>query len=291
MFRRNLMALLLTISFTATSVAQSTPIPFSKTVSRLPAGTVIGQENAARWNRTVLLAKPRIASGDISSLPDSIRDAVSKFVLSIVATVDRDPQAIEPKYRLAEVGVGYSVNVNSQLKIVHSDDYQAHGVSLSFIHRQMLAENERQLRNIRTIARGGSLLMFDVPAILLQSNNHRDYLIRHLIWIDSKSGKLATMVWLIEADKNKKLGVVTSEPIRWVDPSSIEDRVIHVDGDEFTLGIPSARAFALEKFPSGRAINWNQPAASLAALEDYDLESIQQLMKALNEANQASMQR
>jgi hypothetical protein len=67
--------------------------------------------------------------------------------------------------------------------------------------------------------------------------------------------------------------------------------VIHVDGDEFKLGIPSARAFALEKFPSGRAINWNQPAASLAALEDYDLESIQQLMKALNEANQASMQR
>jgi hypothetical protein len=291
MFRPILLAVFITIGFTATGLAQSTAIPFSAAVSRVAAGTLIGQENAPRWNRTVLLAKPRIASGDVSSLSEPIRAAVSKFVLSVVATVDRDPQSAEPRYRLAEVGVGYSVEVNSQLKVIHSDDYKSHGVSLSFIHRQMLAENERQLDKIRTIVRGGSLLMFDVPAILLQNKSHRDYLIRHLIWIDSKSGKLATMVWLIEEDKSKQLSVVTSEPIRWVDGTIIEDRVIHVDGAEFTLGIPSSRAFALEKFPAGRPIPWNQPAAMVGALEDYDLDSIQRLMKALNEANIASIPR
>jgi hypothetical protein len=291
MFRPNLLAMLMTFGFTTIGWAQSTPIPFSKAVTRLEAGTVIGQENAARWNRTVMLAKPRIASGEVAALSESIRDAVSSFVLSIVATVDRDPQSTEPKYRLAEVGAGYSVNVKSQLKVVRSDDYKTHGVSLSFIHRQMLAENEKQLDSIRTIARGNSLLMFDVPAIVLQNNSHRDYLVRHLIWIDSNTGKLATMLWLNEPDKKKQLRVVTGEPIRWVDPTTIEDRAIHVDGNEFTLGIPTKRAFALEKPPAGRQILWSQPAAAVAALDVYDLDSMQKLMKALNEANIASTQK
>lgn len=290
MIRSIWLAAVLTIVFTAVGLSQVTAIPFSKTISRLEAGIVIGQNAQPRWNRTVMLAKPRIASGDTSALPQSIRNAVSKFVLAIVATVDLDPQSLDPKYRLAEVGVGYCAEVNSQLQVVHSDNKNPDGVSLSFLDRQLLAENERQLENARTIARGSSLLMFDVPAILLQQSNHREYRIRHLVWIDSKSGRLATMAWLTEADRNGRLCVVTDEPVRWLDADSIEDRAIHVDGKEFTLGIPSKRAFALERFPAGRPIPWSQRAADLAALEDYDLNSIQHLMRALNDANLTSLQ-
>jgi hypothetical protein len=290
MFRSALLMTLLTFGCSTLCFAQSAVIPFAKAVVRLDAGTIVGNENAPRWNRTVMLAKPRIASGEVSALSDSIRASVSMFILSIVATVDQDPQSTEPKFRLAEVGVGYSTDVKSQLKVIHSDNYQPHGVSLSFIQRQMLAENERQLSNIKTIVRGGSLLMFDVPAILHENKLHRDYTIRHLVWIDSKTGKLATMLWLVDQPKGKPSNVVTNYPIHWVDSSKIEDRGIHVDGKEFTLGIPSKRAFALEQPPAGRPVVWNQPAASLGALEEYDFDSMQRLMNALNEANIASSQ-
>ena len=111
---------------------------------------------------------------------------------------------------------------------------------------------------------------------------------RHLIWIDTKTGKLATLVWLLKADRTRRLAVVSTEPIRKLEPNAVEDRAIHVDGGEFTLTIPSKRAFALESMPPGKKISWTQAAADLAALESYDINNIQSLLRALNEATQAS---
>ncbi|MFO0939176.1 MAG: hypothetical protein U0930_00265 [Pirellulales bacterium] len=288
MFKKFLLASLFFLSIGSTIWAQNAPISYAKSIVHIDAGTVINAPNATRWNRTILLAKPRISSGEVGQLTENIRQAASLFVLSIAATVDQDPQAAEPKFRLAEVGVGYSVPVADQLKVVHSDDYASHGVNLSFIPRQMLSENEKQIGNIKTTVRANSLLMFDVPAMLLQNNKHVDFTMRHLIWIDTKTGKLATMVWLMQADRSGKLSIVSSEPIRKLEPNTVEDRAIHVDGGEFTLGIPSKRAFALESMPPGKQIAWTQATATLAALESYDISAIQALLRALNEASLAS---
>lgn len=265
-------------------------VQFSKTVGQIDAGTLLpldqaDQSTQNRWNHTILLAKPRIASGDIDALSESIRQAASTFVLSIAATVDIAAEAPQPKYRLAEVGVGYSIVVGGQYRIVRSETYAQQGVSLSFLQRQVLSENEKQFSQIRTVARGSSLLMFDVPAILLRGNQHRDFTMRHLVWIDSATGKLATMIWLIQVDSKKQPLVATSEPIRWLEAETREDRAIHVDGNEFTLSIPSKRAFALENLPPGRAIAWNDAAVKYGAQTKYDMESMQALLHALNEAN------
>ncbi len=280
----------------ATTAAQNSgntqqSLPLSRSIVKVDAGTVVGQENATRWNRTILLAKPRIASGDVSALSEGIRQAASTFVLTILATVDQDPQSAQPKFRLAEVGVGYSVAVGDKLKVIHADEYEKHGVQLSFIPRQMLSENEKQIESIRTVVRGSSLLMFDVPALLLSQGKHQDYVMRHLIWIDAKTGKLATMIWLLQQDRAKQWAVVTNEAIRWLEPSTMEDRAIHVDGSEFTFTIPSKRAFAMEKMPPGRMIPWSQQASSLAARDVYQLDEIQALLIALNEANLASQRK
>lgn len=288
MFKRMLLIVMLALGSSSTIDAQPPATPFAKSIVRIDAGTVLNAPNPTRWNRVILLAKPRIASGDIGQLSESIRQAASMFVLSIAATVDQDPLVQESKYRLAEVGMGYSLTINNQQTVVHSDNYQAYGAQLSFFQRQMLAENERQLGTIKAIARGNSLLMFDVPALMLVKDKHVDFTIRHLIWIDTKTGKLATMVWLLQADRAKQLSVVSTEAIRWMESSTVEDRAIHVDGAEFTLGIPSKRAFALEQMPPGRPIAWVPGASSLAAQEAYTLESIQALLRALNEANRAS---
>lgn len=288
MFKKMLLISLWILGSGSTISAQNAPVSFAKSIVSIDAGTVINAPNASRWNRTILLAKPRIASGEVGQLSDGIRQAASMFVLSIAATVDQDPQATDSRFRLAEVGVGYSVPVANQLTVLRSNNYAAYGVDLSFIHRQMLSENERQIGNIKTVVRANSLLMFDVSAILLQNNKHVDFTMRHLIWIDTRTGKLATMVWLLQADREKRLSVVSSEPIRWLEPNTMEDRAIHVDGAEFTVGIPSKRAFALEAMPPGRPIAWTRAAATLAALESYDINNIQELLKALNEANQAS---
>lgn len=282
-----ILSLLLMTCTASTLWGQSQP-SVDRSVVKIQPGTVLNQPDAPRWNRTILLAKPRIASGDVNALSESIRQAASTFVLSIAATVDRDPAANSNKFRLAEVGVGYSVRVDDRFTVIRPEDYEDYGVSLSFVQRQMLSENQKQLETIRVIARGTTLLMFDVPSMMLHRGEHVDFAMRHLIWIDSNSGKLATMVWLNQLDAMQQPRVADWEAIRWLEPATFEDRTIHVDGDQFTLLIPGKRAFALERLPPGRSIAWTAAAAKLGALDRYDMQSMQDLLRELNAANLAS---
>jgi hypothetical protein len=302
--------------------AQPDSVAFHKTVTRIEAGIPVMDETRNRWNRTVLLAKPRISSGDTEALAGFIQDSVSKFVLTILATVDEMPatessalknspdngpgsdassqngnskQQSLRRFRLAEVGVGHSVQVGHRLIVIRPDDYQAHGARLSFLERQMLSENQRQFADIRTVARMSTLLMFDVPALLRNNGQNQEFDMRHLVWIDSKTGQLFTLIWLLHPNGSQASQpsggsqVVSSVPLCWWDSQQIEDRAIHVDKAQFTLGIPGKRAFALEKMPAARAIQWNSAALELAGLRQYDADSLRTLLQALNQANQDAL--
>ena len=272
------------------TIADEKPNLFRRSVQRIEAGVKARQEGTHRWNRVVMLAKPRISSGDTEAVTGFIQQTASRFVLTILASVDgsSDP-ATKKGYRLAEVGVGHSVQVGDDLVVILPDDYEAHGARLSFLERQVLVENQRQFAEIQTIVRTSTLLMFDVPSLLFHDGQHQDFVMRHLVWIDSNNGNLLTLIWLLKPLVVGKSGasslqLVASVPISLWDGDQLEDRAIHVDGREFTLGIPSKRAFALEKMPTGHAIAWNEAAREVAALSVYDEESLRALLTAINHA-------
>ncbi len=50
-----------------------------------------------------------------------------------------------------------------------------------------------------------------------------------------------------------------------------------VDGDKFTLGIPSENAFALARIPQGTPIRFSPPLSTLAAIRHFNAESVTQL--------------
>lgn len=259
---------------------------------RIEAGTPIENSSSARWNSIVMLARPRIASGDVNALPRSIQDTVSSFVLSILATIESevDPATGQPKYRLREVGAGYAMDVDGQLQVVTLQDYSRMGLRLGLIQRQMLSENEKQLATAKIIARTSTLTMFDTPALVHKIDRsgksaHRDFVMRHFVWIDSRTGKSATLVWLLTKDSLNELQVV-NEPMHLLPAGTKEDRKIHVDGDEFLFGIPSERAFALEGLPPGAQIAWTDAAKQLASMQRYDMETLRSLTESLSEAIQ-----
>lgn len=264
----------------------------SQAVPRITAGTHVGDADAKRWNRVVLLARPRIASGDVSSLSSSIKNSVTTFVLTILATVEsyEDARSGEGRYRLREVGVGYSTEVEGTLRAVSLASASNMGLSLGFIQRQMLSENEKQLGKVRLIMHTSTLAIFDAPAILLRDGRHQDFVVRHFVWINSKTGDNAAMVWLLKRSAGGELGVV-DEPIRHLPAGFKEDRTIHIDGDEFTLGIPSERAFALEQLPPGKPLGWGDDGRMIAALDSYSMDQVGELSMALNAAlNRAKAQ-
>ncbi len=254
-----------------------------KTLPIVAAGTIVGNEEAANWNRVILLATPRIASGDITKLSESVRTAVSKLTLTMLATVKRELASDGTEsYRLEEVGVAYSTTINQNLTTISSDSVARLGANLDFYSRQMLSENEKQIANLKLVVRTTTLVIFDASAVMFRDGQHKDFDTRHLVWIDSKTGKLALVIWLLSVDQNGRTEVA-DKSLRVVTPGMKEDRKIHVDGRSFFFGIPSARAFALEDLPLGADIAWSSAAQSLAALATYASSELSEFAAALNQ--------
>ncbi len=254
-----------------------------KPIPIIAAGTIVGKEEAANWNRVVLLATPRIVSGDTTKLTESVRAAVSKLTLTILATVTHEVVSDGTEaYRLDEVGVAYSTSIKEKLTTISSDSAARLGARLDFFGRQMLSENEKQIANINTVVRTSTLLIFDTPTIMLRDGQHKDFVTRHLIWIDSRTGKLAMIIWLLSTDTNRQTAVA-ERTLRVIAPGTNEDRKIHVDGRSFFLGIPSARSFALEDLPPGSDFAWTEAAKQMAARNSYAVSELKEFVVAINQ--------
>ncbi|MEO8268812.1 MAG: hypothetical protein ABI557_03765, partial [Aureliella sp.] len=137
----------------------------ARDLPRIEAGTLVSTENSTgnssgRWNRVVLLARPRIASGDVESLSTSIRESVSDFVLTILASVEefQDPTLGQTRFRLVDIGVGYSTQVDGEMRAVTVADAAKVGVSLGMFERMLLAENEKKLETATITARTSTLM-------------------------------------------------------------------------------------------------------------------------------------
>ncbi|TWU43960.1 hypothetical protein Q31b_14940 [Novipirellula aureliae] len=259
----------------------SSEAAYGEPITTLPPGLVVEQSGASPWNRIVLIATPRIASGDVDAMGRSIRDAVAKFRLTIMTQVNRDPQS--SKYTLVNTGVGYSTMINSQLVVIDSANATDLGASLGFIERRVLGENEEQCKQVQVIVRTTTLFLFDVPAIFDRFNQHRRVVNRHLVWINPTNGKLSLATWLFDK-KDGRNRLLVADPLRIVAENTREDRAIHVDGDQFFLGVPNENAFALEALPPGTDFSWTDPLQRLACRDSYDADLLSQLAKAINEA-------
>lgn len=246
-------------------------------------GTIVGNEQAASWNRVVLLATPRIASGDTTKLSDAVRAAVSSLTLTILATVKSEPnEAGQTVFRLEEVGIGYSTAINDKLTLVSTDSADKLGAKLGFYGRQMLSENGKQLANVRLIVHTTTIAVFDTPSIMLRDGQHKDFITRHLLWLDPRTGKMATAVWLLSILNEGQFAVAEKE-LRVVTVGTRENRKIHVDGRSFFLGIPTSRSFALEDLPPGADFAWTEAAKKLAAKKEYYGKELDELATALNQ--------
>lgn len=266
---------------------QSSAQSQDRTLPLIPPGTVVGNEDGSNWNRAILLATPRISSGDTTKLSEPVRTAVSQLTLTILATVKHDAASDGPAsdgtgtYRLDEVGVGYSVPIREQQMTISSDSATRLGARLDFYSRQMLSQNEKQIAKLKLVVRTATLVIFDAPAIMLRDGQHKDFVTRHLIWIDANTGKLAVVIWLLSTDRDGRASVA-ERSLRVVAPGVKEDRKIHVDGRSFFLGIPTERAFALEDLPPGVDVAWTGTAQSLAALQSYTSQELSEFASALN---------
>ena len=256
------------------------------TVCRLPAGTLVAEHPGAGWNRVVLLAKPRLASGDLDRIPRLANRYATMFCLTIMACVTQEEEGETVQFKLSELGVGYALPRNGQYVVVSSATPAPSDPGLGFVEKRVLAASEKCLADVVPIAHHDTLWIFDAKAIVLERGEHQDRVVRHAVWVYPLQGQLAMLVWLLAGDQPPGYRMV-EHVMQLVPPNFVEDRQFHVKADEFYFGIPSARAFALVQLPQGQPIRVTPELATLASAKHYTAASLNQLAEALAKTVQA----
>ena len=247
-----------------------------------PGTTIDSKKVVSDGSQLVLLAKPRVAAGDVNSASAKVRSYASMFNMVLIAKTSRDSSGV---YHLNDLAVGNGVRRNGGWTIVSADSHKEHGVELDFFAKQILSRSEGSLRQARVLAAGDSYRVFDAEAIVRHDSEHQRMKIRHIVWVNKKSGKLATMQWLLRPVRNGELQMVEGV-VHALPPKYLEDRVFSVKAEEFTFGVPSEKALAIDKLPNGKLVPVTPELKKLASAVDYSEKTEELLVAELNRAIQ-----
>jgi hypothetical protein len=276
------------LCLTAPALAAAEDDASRQPLTVIEAGTPVEAPDRERWNRIVLLATPRFSSGDTDAVSKAIRQTVSGFTWTVLATVrpvvgtNADDQADNRRHELVEVGVGYAMPVDGQLTVV-APDHLPKGVTLDFLGRQILGAKQKSLADVEAVGTHPEAVVFDAPTLMLRDQDHEELVVRHLVRVDQRSGRCATCTWLIDADTDDAPQPL-DDPPRLIEEGTREERAIHVDGSRFTLGFPTKRAFAVENLPPGRTLDWSQDFRTSAARVAYPRTQLEELVAAADAA-------
>jgi hypothetical protein len=269
-----------------TSAVATDLLPDPESIQVIAAGTLVDDPDRDRWNRVVLVATTRFASGDTDDVSASIKETVTGFTFAILATVRPvEPPSDgkeNPRHELVEVGVGNCMSVNDRLTVV-APDTTMEGCSLDFLGRQVLNAKQKSLGEITCVGKHGEAFVFDVPTLMLRGDEHEDLVVRHLVRIDPQSGNCSTCAWLMVTTDDGSI-IPVEEPLRLIDGGTREERAIHVDGRRFAFGLPTKRAFAVEDLPPGQRVDWSTSLRTAADVPAYSQDALDLLTTELDTA-------
>lgn len=220
-------------------------------LAQIPPGTVIGKEAPKGWSNLIIKSYSRPGSGDMNRL-SSTADRLSRMLFTaIVAEVKPDkPGSDGNRYKLEKVAVGLGVRISNKDTIVTPDTQQRLGAGLGLLARVVLRTAQEKLADIAVVARSATFMVFDSPSYMVVEGRHKPIVLRYAVLVEERTGRLNTLVWALAREADGKY----SDPIgaiQWLPPNLTDDCILHVDGNEFSLGQPTEKAFAITMPPKG----------------------------------------
>lgn len=260
------------------------PIP----VPRLPAGVVIGEEKEAGYSNLVTIVYPTLSAGDVESLPDFAQQYAAMFKFTVLANVKRETEGTGDEFVLDKVGIGFAMTINGKNVVVTKDKANDLGADLGMIGKGVLGGNEDCLDEIIQVARTNRLIVFDAEANMLVGDKHEKRMIRHLLWVSPKSGRLGFLVWQLNPKANDSDGAepydIDSPEMQLLPTDAKEIRRIHVSSGGLLSAIPTPDRFALVSIPQGRAIPWNQALRAVAGKRVFTNDELKQLVSGVSQS-------
>jgi hypothetical protein len=250
-------------------------------LEHIPVGTVIGREVPKDWTNLVLFATPTLTEEDLREAPKMATHYARMFKFTLLANVVGYRDGAKVSYTLQKVARGFAMDINGKETIV--DGKNTLGADLGLFGRRILAENEAILdKDVYQVARTATMLVFDAQCVMLAGKDHVKVAMRHAILVDPGSGRLTTLVWLLSKTAT---GYAPAERALQLLPLNMaEARLLHVNKDRFTLGIPSPDAFALVRIPQGTPVPYTPELLQSATVGPFARDQVFALEAAIRKA-------
>jgi hypothetical protein len=217
----------------------------------LQPGTVVGKDPPRGWSHLIIKSQPRIRQEDLRQVSSLTADLASFLFTAFVANVEEERIDGQVRYRLGAIAVGIGTPINGRDTIISPATQQKLGANVGLLAGQVLAKLYDGQQNVRLAGFTRTMALVDTPVVMVRGNRHRAVMIRYALLVDANTGRLDTLAWLLDRDDRGGF-VGPSSPIEWLPPGKINDAVLRVDPNEFTLGIPSDSAFGLLRIPEGQ---------------------------------------
>ncbi len=245
---------------------------------KIPAGTTIQGASAEGWSHVLLVANSRLTQGNTERVSATVKSFVTMFSFVMLADVEQKSLSDgKQQFELARVGVGLATEQGQGYTVVSGPPAAGTAPpSLSMMSGQVLKKMEASLEKIQIVARHPTLVVMDSPALVTENGEHVDRVVRNVIWTNPDRGGVGSVIWLLKPGPAGQLQLAQDEAV-FLPPGFREDRELHVDETQFTLGIPSPKAFALVKLPAGRPFKIPGQVAPVFSRPRFDALQLKEL--------------
>jgi hypothetical protein len=216
----------------------------------LAPGTQVDDQPPQGWTHLVLKSIPRLASGDLNTLPGMATSTATMFRTAVLADVRPVGAGPDRRFVLRRIGLGMCLPVRGHDTVVMRDSVETQGVELGMVARTVLERSEQELRRGRLVARTPSFALFSSPAMMRVGTGHREFLLRYAFLVDPTSGALHTLVWAIAPEPARRTAARTMVLLT---PNLIFDCGLDVLAERILGALPVNWSFAMRGLPSGQA--------------------------------------
>ena len=237
---------------------------------KIEPGSVVDPGPPTGWSHLLIAAYPRVGSGDVKKVNRTVLRFGSLITFTMAANVvSQELPDGSKRYQLQKVGWGLGTRVRGRNTIVSADTHEQLGADLGYIGAEILKRNEQGLQNsFMQVAQSSTMVVCDYSSLVHHGGEHRWMVIRHAVLLNATDGHLTTLAWLLERGTHQEYALA-EDRLQILPPAMHEDRVFHVDAEQFFFGIPKSEAFAVAKIPQGTPANPSAELKSLVALRPY----------------------
>lgn len=217
----------------------------------LAPGTRIDRTVPAGWSHLVIKSIPRLASGDLDSLPKMATTTATLFRTVFLADVRPDGEGVQRRYRLRRIGLGLCTTLRGRDTVIRTSTLSSQETDLGFMGRTVLERGEQEMRRGRLDARTPTFALFTAPTMMQVGDGHREVLLRYALLVDPTTGSLQTMTWAVSADPD---GRAAARTLVLLKPGLVYHCDLDVAAARILGTVPVGWSFAMKSLPPGQPL-------------------------------------